>query len=96
MEFCEAMKPGFHVNDDIGPEKQTILYVLRKQNANFQTLLAGVVTLTAELSLALKPHSPDQGHRDCKVMVNSVDKVRKPCSDTKGHNLETFLSTKPH
>ena len=27
MECCKAMKPGFYINDGVGPEKQPILYV---------------------------------------------------------------------
>ena len=96
MESCRAMKPGFYINDDIGPEKQTILYVLRKAKRKCPNIIGGYGSLDGRIIAWVKPQSPDQGTRDRKVMVNSVDKLRQLCSGTIGHNLETFISTWPH
>ena len=93
---CKTYKPDFYINEDLSPEKQTIMYVLREAKRKFPNIVSGSSCVDGRIAAWIKPQHPDEGSSNRRVNVNSLEKLKTFCRDTIDSNLETFIARWPH
>ena len=54
VKACKQIKPNFYANDDLPPEKQTILFVLRQARRKFPAKIDGCSSTGGKIYVYLK------------------------------------------
>ena len=85
-------KKNFYAND-ICPEKQRIMYVLRQAKRKFQDKVSGSACIEGRIYVWLKQSNSD---KDQRLMINTVDKLRLFCNSNLGVGLESFIKNWPY
>ena len=92
---CKTYKPGFFINDDLSPQKQTIMYVLRQAKQQHPNIISGTASPDGRICAWIKPQTPEDGQRNRKVYINSLEKLRNFCANTIKTNLQTYITRWP-
>ena len=77
----DARVEGIYVNEDLSPNRKSILYVLRRAKKDFPQIVSGCSTSNGNVFAWLKPTSGSSEARSVRVSVNSFGKLSKFCAE---------------
>ena len=95
INACRTVKINFSASDDLNQEKRSILFVLRTAKLKRPQIVDGSFTKDGKIFAWIKPTSPDDGPRNRKILVNTLEKLRSFCTNTLGAGIETFIKDWP-
>ena len=94
---CKATKPKFFVNEDLTPEKQTMMFVVRQAKRKHPNTVTGCACIDGRIYAWVKlPNESSNDQRDRRICINSLEKLKSFCTDTVGFGLETFINNWPY
>ena len=95
IKACRATKPEFFANDDLIPEKQTIMYALRQSKKKFPNVVDGSSSTGGRIFVYVKTGaSTSSGRRNRRIPIGDLSKLEKFCDEELGTNLDQIISAR--
>ena len=94
IRACRALKPNFYANDDLTPEKQTILYALRQCKKKYPNKVDGCSSIGGQIFVYLKDSastSTSTNGRNRRIAVGNIGKLQKFCNDELDTELDQII-----
>ena len=98
INACRTQKPRFYANDDLTPEKQTVLYALRQARRRFPDKVDGCSSTGGKIYAYMKSGATTAtgggSRRNRRVAVGNLTKLRNFCIDELGTDMEHFIANR--
>ena len=85
--------PGLYFNEDLTPQRNSIMYVLRKAKVLFPEKISGCKAIDGNVFIWTKDQVGPRlaGTRDTRIKVNSYSKLSSVCTEIIGKSVGEFL-----